>query len=67
MLDQMKVGKSMRMFLAVVATISWLGIWLTGWNVAHWLIFLPAAFFTFAAISGICPGIFFSKLISGEK
>ncbi|MDH5178661.1 MAG: DUF2892 domain-containing protein [Gammaproteobacteria bacterium] len=67
MLEKMKIGNAMRLFLLIVAILLWLGIFLTGLKTAHWLLFIPAAFFTFAAVSGICPGMFFSKLITGDK
>ncbi len=66
MLDKLKVGVSIRIFLLVVGATIWLGIWHTGFNMASWILYIPAVFLTIAAISGICPGIFFSKLISGE-
>lgn len=61
------VGNSMRLFLFVVASVIWAGIWLTGFAVTHWLLYVPAAFLTFAAITGICPGMIFSRLVMGEK
>jgi len=40
-----------------------LGIWLTGFNVVHWLLYVPVVFLAFAGITGICPGyIIFTKL-----
>lgn len=65
-MDSMKIGKSMRIFLLFVGAIIWIGIWHTGFKQASWLLYLPAVFFVFAAISGICPGMFFSKLMTGE-
>jgi len=65
-MEGMKIGKSMRIFVLVVGIITWLGIWHTGFTVASWILYLPAVFFVFAAVTGICPGIFFSRLIAGE-
>ena len=45
----------MRVWYAIVGTILWLGIFLTGFSTASWLLYLPAAGFIFAAITGICP------------
>lgn len=65
-MEQMKIGKSMRIFVLVVGVLIWLGIWHTGFDKASWILYLPAVFFLFAAATGICPGIFFSRLIAGE-
>jgi hypothetical protein len=43
------------------------GIWLTGFTTVHWLLYAPAIFFYFAAITGICPGCIISRLILGDK
>lgn len=61
------IGKPMRLFFLVTGSFIWLGIWLTGLATVHWLLFVPAVFFPFAAITGICPGIIVSRLILGEK
>ena len=61
------INKSMRLFTFVTATIIWIGIWLTGFDKVHWLLFIPPSFFYFAAITGICPGLIISRLIMGEK
>ena len=65
-MNKMKIGKSLRIFLLVVSTLLWLGIWHTGFYIASWILYVVAAFLLFAAITGLCPGIFFSKLIAGE-
>ena len=61
------IGKSMRFFFLFSGTVIWGGIWLTGFSVVHWLLYIPAVFFYFAAITGICPGLLFSRLVFGEK
>ena len=61
------ISKSMRFFFLVSASIIWLGIYLTGFNVVHWILYIPALFFTFAAVTGICPGMIFSKLLFKDK
>lgn len=65
-MKQYMIGKSMRVFFLGSGTIIWTGIWLTGFSTVHWLLYVPACFFYFAAITGICPGMIFSKLIAGE-
>jgi hypothetical protein len=44
------------LFLSVAGVVL-LGIWLTGFDKAHWVLYLPVAFFTFAGVTGICPGL----------
>ncbi len=61
------IGKSMRLFFLIAGSLIWLGIYLTGFNVVHWVSYLPAIFFIFAAITGICPGIIFSKMLFKEN
>jgi hypothetical protein len=60
------IGKSTRFFLLVTGSVIWAGIWLTGFSEVHWLLYVPAMFFYFATITGICPGIIISRLIFGE-
>lgn len=57
----MKASKSMRVWFAFMATVLWIGMYLTGFPNLHWLLYVPTGGFTFAAITGICPsqiGIF---------
>ena len=61
------IGSSMRFFFLFSGSVIWAGIWLTGFATVHWLLYFPAIFFYFAAITGICPGIIISRLISGDK
>lgn len=61
------IGKSMRFFFLVTGSVIWAGIWLTGFSVAHWLLYVPAVFFYFAAITGICPGLIISRWIFRER
>ena len=59
--DDYKISKSMRLFFTVSGSILWLGIWLTGFDIVHWLLYIPAVFFAFAVVTGICPGIIISR------
>jgi hypothetical protein len=61
------IGKSMRFFFLGSGLVIWLGIYLTGFNVVHWVLYFPAVFFIFAAVTGICPGIIFSKKLFNDK
>jgi len=63
----MKIDQSMRIFVGTVAAFLWLGILMTGLAHASWLLYIPVAFFSFAAAVGICPGMFVSRLIAGKK
>ena len=62
-----KMESSMKAFFLFVGLILWAGIWLTGFDVVHWLLYLPATFFLISAIIGICPGLIFFKEIFREK
>lgn len=54
---------AMRMAFLAVAAVIMLGIWLTGFNTVHWVLYLPVAALTFAGITGICPSyMIFHKL-----
>lgn len=57
------ISKSMRFFFFGAGIVIWLGIYLTGFETVHWLMYFPAVFFIFAAVTGICPGIIISKKI----
>lgn len=52
-----------RMLFFTVAILLGAGIWLSGWNQVHWLLYLPMVMLVFAGMTGICPGlIFYQKL-----
>jgi hypothetical protein len=54
---------AIRMLFLMVAGLILLGIWLTGFNVVHWVLYLPVAALVFAGVTGICPGyLIFKKL-----
>lgn len=61
-----QISKAMRLFFAVSGTVLWLGIWLTGFAIVHWLLYVPAVFFIFAAVTGVCPGMIISKALLKE-
>ena len=58
--------RSMRFFFLVSSMVIWLGIYLSGFSNVHWLLYFPAVFFLFAAISGICPGMIISRMLFKE-
>jgi hypothetical protein len=51
----MKAPVSMRLWFAFLAAMIWTGIYFTGLSIASWLLYLPAAGLTIAAIIGFCP------------
>lgn len=57
----------MRFFFLVSGTIIWIGILLTGFRTVHWVLYIPAVFFLFAALTGICPGIIVSRKLFDKK
>lgn len=61
------IGSSMRLFVFLVGSVIWAGIWLTGFATVHWLLYAPPVFFYFAAITGIFPGFIISRLILRDK
>jgi uncharacterized membrane protein len=60
-------SKALRMTFLITGLVIWLGIWLTGFGVAHWVLYLPAVFLVFAGITGICPGLIINRKILGEQ
>ena len=62
-----KASSAVRFFFLVVSSVIWLGIWQTGFATAHWLLYVPAVFLAFAAVTGICPGLIISRLMFPEK
>ena len=60
-------SKALRMTFILIGMFIFFGIWLTGLNVAHWVLFLPAIFLIFAGITGICPSLIINKKIFKES
>jgi len=61
------MSSAMRFFVLVVGSVILLGIWLTGFDKVHWVLYLPVVFFYLAAITGICPGLAFSSMLFPSK
>ena len=66
-MKDLKMSCAMRVFFLVFGLMIWLGIWLTGFAVVHWVLYIPAGFAIFAAVTGICPGIIFTKMLFDKK
>lgn len=57
-----------RMVFVSVAVLVITGMWLTGFDKVHWIMYIPVVLLSFAGISGICVGeIFWSKLGFKDK
>lgn len=66
-MNNLRIQAPMRFFFTVTGTMIWIGIWLTGFAVVSWILYLPAVFFIFAAVTGICPGIIVSNWLFQQK
>ena len=63
-----KMDVAMRAFFLFIGLLLWAGIWLTGFDLVHWLLYVPETFFLISALTGICPGIiFFKELFSDNR
>lgn len=51
-----------RMLFLTFAVIILIGIWLTGFSIVHWFLYIPVILLVFAGVTGKCPG-----LCSGKK
>ncbi len=52
---------AIRMFLLVMSALVASGIYLSGYNSVHWLLYIPAIGLAFAGITGTCPSIMLFK------
>lgn len=50
-----------RMVLFTFAAVVGAGIWLTGFDKASWVLYIPLCLSLFAGITGICPSLIFWK------
>ena len=66
-MEKFRISRAMRFFFIFAGSVLWLGIGLTGFSVVNWLLYVPAIFFAFAALTGICPGLIVARLIFPEK
>ena len=66
-MSKYKISSAMRFFFLVASSMLWTGIWLTGFGIAHWLLYWPAIFFSSAAVTGICPGMIISNMLFRSK
>lgn len=66
-MKNLMISAPLRFFMLIAGTTIWLGIWLTGFYTVHWILYIPAVFFVFAAVTGICPGMIFSNMLFAKK
>jgi hypothetical protein len=50
-----------RMLYLSFSLIMFIGVWLTGFSTAHWLLYVPIVFSAFAGISGFCVNLWLWK------
>lgn len=66
-MNHFRSSPAARLFFLTVSLVIWLGIWLTGFDTVHWVLYIPAVFLLFAAVTGYCPGMIITKTIFKEK
>lgn len=52
---------AIRVLFLSTAGLILLGIWLTGFGVVHWVLYVPVIALAFAGATGICPGYMLFK------
>ncbi len=62
-----KSSRAVRLFLFNSTLLIMIGIWLSGFDNVHWSIYFVPAFYTFAAVLGICPGMNLWRIILNES
>ncbi len=50
-----------RMQFFTLAVVILIGIWLTGFNAVHWLLYVPVVLLLIAGFTGFCFGVWFWK------
>ena len=54
---------ALRMVFLTLAALILLGIWLTGFDTVHWLLYVPVVGLVFAGVTGFCPSyLLFRKI-----
>jgi hypothetical protein len=54
---------ALRVQFISIAIVVFIGIILTGFDKAHWFLYLPVVMLLFAGMTGICPGLLLWKKI----
>ncbi|RYY19046.1 MAG: hypothetical protein EOO04_22780 [Chitinophagaceae bacterium] len=63
----MKAPVLTRIWYALMAAILWTGIYLTGFSLVSWLLYLPAVGLTVSSIIGVCPTVLIAAKLLGTK
>lgn len=50
---------ALRMVFLSIAGVVLLGIWLTGFDKAHWVLYVLVVLLALAGLTGVCPGLIF--------
>jgi len=50
-----------RMQFLTLAVVILIGIWLTGFNVVHWFLYVPVVLLVIGGLTGFCFGVWFWK------
>lgn len=66
-MNKFMINSSMRFFVLTTGSVILAGVWLTGFSTVHWLLYVPVVFLFFAAVTGICPGLIFSRFLFSDK
>lgn len=66
LVDRMKISKEMQRWFIGPMLMLWLGIYFTGFESTHFLIYIPAVMSVFAFVTGLCPGMLLIRLIRKE-
>ena len=61
------ISTPLRLLFLFIATVLWTGIWLTGFEQVHSILYVPALFLAFAGITGICPGLIITRLVTSSR
>jgi hypothetical protein len=57
-----RISTEWRIFLMIPAIVVFIGIWLTGFSVVSWVLWVPVILLPFASITGYCPGMHIVRL-----
>ena len=63
-MSKFKISMAERVFFALLGGVILVGIWLTGFNSVHWLLYVPPAVLAFAVVTGICPSMFMARTLT---
>jgi len=66
-LKQYKLSKDQRIFFFISSCMQWLGIWLSGFENVHWLLYVPPILFLGASLNGFCSMMIITKMLFGKK